>query len=108
MDERLDGRRSLFDDMRTGFHARLVIAATEHARTSRREAHPMPGDLDIREYARMSAHEFHALHSGQITAEGHNDDTEDFYLRRDTSKRVHHVPRKTVVFIGSKYGPPSA
>jgi hypothetical protein len=104
-EERLDGRRSLADDLRTGFHAKVVVAATEHARTSRREAHAMRGDLDIREYARMSAHEFHALHSGVVVSEGLNDDVEDFYLRRAPECRVRYVPRTPVVFIGSKYGP---
>tara|TARA_R110000868_G_scaffold53736_3_gene168461 strand:- start:1149 stop:1532 length:384 start_codon:yes stop_codon:yes gene_type:complete len=102
--ESLDGRRSLFDDLRTGFHAKLVLAAKHHDQTSRREAHAIGGDCDIMEYGRMSAHEFHALHSGVITAEGFNDDVEDFYFKKDPSKRVHYVPRTPTLFIGSKYG----
>jgi len=103
--ESLDGRRSLFDDLRTGFHAKLVLAAKHHDRTSRREAHAIGGDCDIMEYGRMSAHEFHALHSGVITSEGFNDDVEDFYFRHDPSKKVHYVPRGTTLHIGTKYGP---
>lgn len=106
--EKLDGRRSLVDDLRTGFHAKLVLSAMEHDKVSRREAHAIGGDCDIREYARMSAAEFHALYNGVLTEEGFNDDVEAFALRRDPSKRVHYVARTPTVFIGSKYGPARA
>ena len=105
-DERLDGRSSLMDDLRRGFHARAVIGELEHAKRVNREARVIPGDMEMRLECTMPAASFHAL-GQQYGYEAFNDDEfMEWRMRRFPEMRVKTTSGKTVIAVGNKYGPP--
>ncbi len=97
--ESLDGRRTLLDDIRTGYHAKLVLSERAHSQTSRREAGVMEGDMEIREVGRMSAEGFHFLWQKHGLEEMNGDDVFEFHARHNPEMRTHYVPNKTCVFF---------
>ncbi len=98
-DESLDGRRSLFDDLRTGFHAKLVLGEMEHSKISRRTGTAWGGDGEFREIARMPEASFQYLYHKHGADEMNGDDLLPFHMRHCPEMQTHYVPSKTCVFF---------
>ncbi len=97
--ESLDGRRSLVDDLLTGFYAKAVLAEREHSQTSRREAVPIKGDMEMREVGRMTAAGFHYLYQKHGKDEMDGDDLFNFQSRHNPEIRTHHATNQSCVFF---------
>jgi hypothetical protein len=97
--ESLDGRNTLFHDLRHGFYAKAVLAERAHSQTTHREASVIPGDMEMREVGRMSAEGFHYLWQTHGMDEMNGDDLFNFQARHNPNIRTHYKARNPVVFF---------
>ena len=100
--ECLDGRKTLLDDLRLGFHAKAVLAEREHSQTTRRTGTVWRGDMEIRETARMTAAGFHYLYQTYGADEMNGDDLLNYQISKNPEVAVHYVPRQAKVFFPSE------
>lgn len=101
-DECVDGRMSLFDDLKRGHHARLVVSELEHSkRAKHRGEHSVAcGDIEMRLTHVMHGAGFHQLAMQEGTYDCMDDD--DFINwgpRKAGDVQVKYTPRTTSLLV---------
>lgn len=113
MDESLDGKHSLFHDMRRGHHAKLVLAEIDHAKAIKAlgEQKAWGGDAEMRLVGLIPAAAYHTIAAWDDSYETWDDTSKSgrlaYIKRKHPENNIRIRASKTTISVGNKYGPPA-